>query len=188
MLAIVPTLALLGACGDHSTDAVEPIASIGRSDCVPAGRLTVDAFGAINAEIDWREPNIRCEGMRRPRGEGARLRFAGELMLDDVTRTVAFILSIPDLEKGKTAAELPTRVTVIEEENARFFSTRETDICWSNVTHQEPLTNRDGIIITGRYSISGLTYCVAPVAELKGAASLTLSDMEFTGQLSWAKE
>jgi hypothetical protein len=186
--AVLSILAVLVACEDQVTEAIPPVSVQARSDCVAGGRLKVETFGALQADIDWREPAMRCEGMQRPRGEGARLRFAGELTLDDATRTIAFILSIPELEKGKTADQLRTRVTVIEEENARFYSTRETDICWSNITHQAPLTNQDGIIITGRYSISGLTYCLAPVAELNGAASLTLSDMEFTGQLRWARE
>ena len=186
--ALISIIAALGACEERSTEADPAVSAQAPSDCVAGGRLKVGTFGAIEADIDWREPAMRCEGMQRPRGEGARLRFAGELTSDDATRTIAFILSIPELEKGKTADELRTRVTVIEEENARFFSTRETDICWSNITHQAPLTNEDGIIITGRYSISGLTYCVAPVAELNGAASLTLSDMEFTGQLRWARD
>jgi len=38
------------------------------------------------------------------------------------------------------------------------------------------------------YRISGLTYCVAPIAELNGAASVTLSDLKFTGQLRWTKQ
>ena len=186
--AVLSILAVLVACEDQVTEAIPPVSVQAPSDCVAGGRLKVETFGALQADIDWREPAMRCEGMQRPRGEGARLRFAGELTLDDATRTIAFILSIPELEKGKIADQLRTRVTVIEEENARFYSTRETDICWSNITHQAPLTNQDGIIITGRYSISGLTYCLAPVAELNGAASLTLSDMEFTGQLRWARE
>jgi len=45
-----------------------------------------------------------------------------------------------------------------------------------------------GAIITNHYSISGLIYCVAPIAELNGAASVTLSDLQFTGQLRWAQE
>lgn len=186
-MVLVSAAAFMTACEDRPAETPPPISIAEPSDCVVGGRLTVETFGAIQADIDWREPLVRCEGMQRPRGKGARLRFAGEVTSDDVTRTVAFILSIPDLEKGKIADELRTRVTVIEEENARFFSTREADVCWSNITHQAPMTNADGIIITGRYSISGLTYCVAPVAELNGAASLTLSDMQFTGQLRWAK-
>ena len=188
LAAVISIFAVLGACEDRPPEAKKPLSIEAPPDCVPGGRLTVETFGAIEADIDWREPHVRCEGMQRPKGEGARLRFAGEITSDDFTRMVTFILSIPELEKGKTANELRTRVTVIEEENARFFSTRETDICWTNVTHQGPVTNRDGIIITNRFSVSGLTYCLAPVAELYGAASLTLSDIEFKGQVRWARE
>ncbi len=180
--------ACLGACDNSAKPDIPPVSDQVPTDCITGGRLTVDTFGAIKATIDWRQSDVRCEGMQRPEGKGVRLRFAGELDSGDASRPLAFILSIPDLEKGKTANELATRVTLIEEENARFFSTRETEICWSNITQQIPLTDSSGAVIENHYSISGLTYCVAPVAELHGTASVTLSNMQFTGQLRWAQD
>jgi hypothetical protein len=186
--AVLAFSAGLGGCGNSTTPANPRSSDQAPSECVADGLMTVRIFGAIKSDIDWRQPDLRCEGMQRPRAEGARLRFAGELDAGGVARPLAFILSIPDLEQGKTASELTTRVTLIEEENARFFSTRESEICWSNITQQEPLTDSAGAVIANHYAISGLTYCVAPVAELNGAASVTLSDLQFTGQLHWAQE
>lgn len=184
-------LAFLGACEsntapqDSANTAVQALASTG---CIDGGHLEVQTFGAIKADIDWSEPDIQCEGMQRPNENGARLRFSGEIGSADSARALAIILSIPDLERGASENELATRVTLIEEENARFFSTRESDICWSNIIEQAPLVESDGTIIEHFYRISGLTYCVSPIAELNGAASVTLSDLEFTGQLRWAKK
>ena len=186
MAAFLALAACLGACDNSAKPGIPPVSDQAPADCIAGGRLTVDTFGAIKSTLDWRQSAVRCEGMQRPDGQGARLRFAGEL--DSGDSPLAFILSIPDLERGKTANELVTRVTLIDEENARFFSTRETDICWSNITEQTPLTDSSGAVIENHYSISGLTYCVAPVAELNGTASVTLSDMQFTGQLRWAQE
>jgi hypothetical protein len=188
MAAVLAFSAGLSGCGNSTTPASSAGSDQAPSECVADGRMTVKIFGAIKSDIDWRRPDLRCEGMQRPRGEGARLRFAGELDAGDAARPLSFILSIPDLQQGKTASELATRVTLIEEENARFFSTRDNDICWSNITQQEPLTDSTGAVIANRYGISGLTYCVAPVAELNGAASITLSDLQFTGQLHWAQK
>ena len=156
-------------------------------DCIEGGHLVVQAFGAIKSNIDWSEPDIQCEGMRRPDDKGARLRFSGEIDSADGARPLAFILSIPDLERGATGSELATRVTIIEEENARFFSTRESDICWSNITEQTLLADFEETVSEHFYSVTGLVYCVAPIAELNGTASVTLSDLEFTGQLRWPK-
>lgn len=178
----------LGACTDPPPHENLPAVEQEPTACIPGGQLIVETFGAIQSPIEWRQPDVRCEGMKRPKGEGARLRFAGEYNAGDEVRPLAFILSIPDLQKGQTADELSTRVTLIEEENGRFFSTRDSEVCWSNITQHDPLLNSSGEEIPNHYIIGGLTYCVAPVAELNGSASVTLSDMKFTGQLSWAQE
>ena len=185
---IVAISAGLGACTDPSPHENLPVAEREPTGCVSGGQLIVETFGSIQSRIEWRQPNVRCEGMKRPKGEGARLRFAGEYDAGDEVQPLAFILSIPDLQKGQTADELSTRVTLIEEENGRFFSTRDSEVCWSNITQHDPLLNSSGEEIPNHYIIGGLTYCVAPVAELNGSASVTLSDMKFTGQLSWAQE
>jgi len=185
---IVAISAGLGACNNPSPHENLPATEQEPTSCVPGGQLIVETFGAIQSRIEWRQPAVRCEGMKRPKGEGARLRFAGEYDTGDEIRPLAFILSIPDLRKGQTAVELSTRVTLIEEENGRFFSTTDSEVCWSNITRHDPLLNSSGEEIPNHYIIGGLTYCVAPVAELNGSASVTLSDMKFTGQLSWAQE
>ena len=182
------TLIFLGAC-DSNTAPEEPLEpAVAPIDCIEGGHLAVQTFGVIKTDIDWNDTDIQCEGMQRPNEKGARLRFSGEIDSANGVRPLAFILSIPDLEQGATGDELATRVTLIEEENARFFSTREADICWSNITEQTPLVDSDGTDIPHFYRIKGLTYCVAPIAELNGAASVTLSDLEFTGQVRWAKQ
>lgn len=115
------------------------------------------------------------------------MRFAGKVGLEDEQRPIAIIISIPDLKRGRAADELPTRVTFIEEDTARFFSTQDTDICWSNVDDHSPERHPDGTAIKDRYMISGVTYCMAPIAELNGNASITLSELEFSGHLRWER-
>ena len=113
---------------------------------------------------------MSCEGMRRPGNEGARLRFAGKAGGRADARYLAFILSIPDLAAGGTGSELPTRVTLIEEDAGRFFSTRDTDVCWSDIERHVSRENMGGNDASGIYSIAGLLYGVARVAELNGTA------------------
>ena len=172
----------LVACTEPAIDVETPESHSTQSACVANGRFTVATYGAIDARIDWRGDSLDCDGMRRPHGKGARLRFAGVLDRDNVRdpdhariadrdrdnardpdhapisdrdrdytrdpdhariadrdsgldrdpnraldsnnndqRTLAFILSIPDLNMGRTGNELPTRLTLIEEDEARFF-------------------------------------------------------------------
>jgi len=184
-------LPALSACTRPATDATgpEPYKPAGQG-CIEGGRFNVAAYGAINARIDWQGPSLQCEGMARPLGEGARLRFAGFLEHSGENQVrnrhaLAVILSIPGLAAGRTADALATRVTLIEEDSSRFFSTRETSVCWSDIQQQRPILNKSATAIAERYIISGLTYCVAPVAELYGTASVTLSDMTFNGQINW---
>ena len=152
------------------------------------GSLTVITYGAIDASIDWRGDSLDCDGMRRPHDEGVRLRFAGVVgTADNNQRTLAFILSIPALGAGRTGDELPTRLTLIEEDEGRFFSTQEANICWSDIEQQRPLRDETGAVIPEHYFVSGLTYCVAAIAELNGKASVTLSDLKFSGQVNWGK-
>lgn len=178
----------LAACPDPGKPETQRPASVALAGCIYDGRLSTSIFGAIESELDWHQPGLRCEGMQRPRGQGARLRFAGEINSGDDALPLAFILSIPDLVRGEKGTELATRVTLIEEENARFFSTREASVCWSNISQQSRLQDSTGAEIENHYRISGITYCVAPVAELNGSASVTLSELHFTGQLRWARK
>ena len=124
-----------------------------------------------------------CEGMRRPGGEGARLRFSGSIGTGENERQLALILAMPYLVEGAVGNEQPTRVTLIEEDQGRFFSTQENDTCWSDIYEQE----RDTSAASGdkAYRIRGLLYCVAPVPELNGDGSVTLGDIEFDGRVSW---
>ena len=148
----------------------------------------MDTYGAIEAQIDWSAEEMSCEGMRRPGNEGARLRFAGKAGEKSDARYLAFILSIPNLAAWAAGSELPTRVTLTEEDAGRFFSTRDADVCWSDIERHVSRENAGGNDASRIYSIAGLLYCVAPVAELNGTASATLSDLAFSCQLHWTAD
>lgn len=185
---LLAPLALGVACGKADLPDDRPAAIDTNASCIEGGKLRVETYGAFETKIDWVGESMTCEGMRRPNSEGARLRFAGQVGEDDGRQHVAFILSIPDLQQGSLGKELPTRVTIIEEDAGRFFSTQEATVCWTNIESQEERSDYRGVTIPGHYEISGLLYCVAPVAELNGTASITLSDLAFHGSLNWAGE
>jgi len=128
--------------------------------CGQDGQLAVELYGSIRSSLDWHADVLSCTGMRRPDGEGVRVRMSGPLETGDEVRTIAFILGISGLDVGQTGSELPTNVTLIEEGTGRFFGTRDTSGCWTDVTSQEPMDD-DG---DQTYRIEGTLYCVSPLA------------------------
>jgi hypothetical protein len=152
--------------------------------CIADGQLSADLYGGIRATLAWKAENLECGGMIRPFGEGARLRFAGPLPGGDLGTeppSLAFILGLPGLQQGKTASELPTNVTLSEVGTGRFYGTQDTENCWTDILSQDQIGSADSV----EYGISGILYCVAPLAELNGSSSISFTDIRFTGRLSW---
>jgi hypothetical protein len=174
------------ACAESARETtVRPPAA--EAPCFGSGRFRAQTWGAIETEIDWGADDMSCDGMQRPDEAGARLHFAGPVDGDSEVRKLAFILAIPQLSEGVAGRELSTRVTLIAEDEGRFFSTREAEVCWSNI-EQQAAWPVDGNAGSPTYRVSGLLYCVAPIAELNGTASVTLSDVTFSGRLTWTSE
>lgn len=171
--------ALMAACGDHqSVHEASPGVDAKEGSCGAGSFLEAEIYGAIRASLRWGEQLV-CDGMPRPDGAGARLHFAG-FTARDGQQPLSLILGLPGLTRGATASEIPTNVTVIAEDQGRFFSTPDTSSCWTDISSQELLV-ADG----DRYRISGILYCVAALAEVNGDSSITLGDMNFSGVLDW---
>ena len=166
--------ATLSACGDSPT---EPAVTQGA--CTPDGSLSVAIFGGIRRDLRWGAADLECSGMPRPNGSGARLHFSGSIGAEGKERTLAFIIGLPDLEKGASALEIPAIVTLMEENSGRFFSTAEAPVCWSDV-HGQTLINGD------EYAIRGIVYCVSPLAELNGSGGVSFKDLEYSGRINWS--
>lgn len=152
------------------------------SACPPDGALRTELHGGFEATLAWQGEHLECTGMPRPRGAGARLRFAGNAVIDGEERRLAFIIALPGLEPGDTPPELPASVTLIEEDAGRFFSTRDAEVCWADIERQDALVDDPD---ASRYAIGGLLYCVEPLAELHGSGSIMLGDLRFSGWLNW---
>lgn len=174
----------LGACQASPDAAATAQSGAGSLDaphddsCGPhAGFLNTELFGAIDAKIQWTSPGLVCEGMPRPAGSGARLRFAGEL---DAGQRIAFIIGLPGLDAGNIARELPSNVTLIEEGAGRFFNTAEHDICWTDITAVDDIGGSDA-----RFGIAGRLYCVAPLVEVNGDSEISIRDLAFRGVIDW---
>jgi hypothetical protein len=175
-------LILLGLAAGCETDTGETGAVT--ADCVDDGELTARVYGAIETNLEWRDDDLECDGMPRPHGQGARLRFAGPATANGQTLNLAFIIALPGLKQGRSADELPAGVTLIEENAGRFFSTPEPSTCWADIEHQLPLQTA-AADATPEYRIKGLLYCLSPLAEVNGKRSVTFTDLHFAGRLDW---
>ena len=171
-------MAWMAACGDTPEPAAVPALlppPPASSDCGERGYLKTDFYGEFAGPVDWAAPNLQCEGMPRPEGAGARLRFAGQ----SGELSLAIIIAIPDFERDAEARELGSNVTVIEEGGGRFFSTSGIGSCWTDVLEQRQ--SGDDV-----YFVAGRLYCIAPVAEVNGDSSVTLREMQFGGYVDWS--
>lgn len=146
--------------------------------CPEGGYLSATLIGALEGEIDWRAGTMSCEGMPRPGGAGARLRFAGpagEGRLD-----LAVIIAIPRLTRGEAATDLQSNVTIIEEGKGRFFSTTDLEYCWVDVDEIRDVPDRASVS-----AVSGTLSCIAPLAETNGDTSVTIGALSFSGFIDW---
>ena len=169
------TLLAVAACSRAETVA-------GADGCGSSGLLRVELYGSVSATIDWQGAGLDCGGMPRPEGRGARLYFKGSIGADSSDDRLSFIVALPSLERGQAVAEIPATVTLIEEDRGRFYSSAEVDVCWADVDEQVP----DPSSGPGRYRISGLVYCVAPLAEQNGTGGVSFTDLRYSGWLEWS--
>ena len=147
--------------------------------CRDDGHLQAELIGALAGPLDWSGTALECSGMPRPNGAGARLRFAGQVA--DSDRRLALIIAIPDLERDIAGTELVSKITLIDENSGRFFSTWELENCWTDISSVEP-SDESG----DRFSLSGILYCVAPLAEVNGDGSVSIAELSFAGSLDWS--
>lgn len=172
---------LLAACKPAAENAVSGLETgiPAVSSCGDSGYLRGRLYGAIDWNLDFAANKLQCEGMPRPGGEGARLRFAGRIGDDE--RQIAIIIAIPELDRGSAGSEYVSNVTVIEEGRGRFFNTVDPSNCLTDITAMT------AIHIEGdRYTISGSLYCLAPLAEVNGDSSVSITELRFEGLIDWS--
>ena len=144
--------------------------------CIEDGRLQTKLYDAVEGDISWASGDMTCEGMPRPDGAGARLRFAGPHPTG--AGTLVFIAAIPDLARDTVANELATRLTVIEEGESRFFTSPDFDICWADILRNERIDDE-------KHAVGGRIYCITPINEVNGSATLNVPDIIFSGHVDW---
>ena len=170
--------ALVVSCGESVPERPAAISAAETSTCAPGSYVTAELHGALNGSLEWRD-NLACQSMPRPAGQGARLRLSGPAPTDE-DQQLALILGIRGLERSATGDGLQTHVTLIAEDQGLFFSTTDAANCWSDIAEHAAIEGG-----TDTFRISGVLYCVAPLPEINGSKSITLSELKFATTLSW---
>lgn len=139
------------------------------------GRLRGRLRGALEADMDWTGPALHCDGMPRPGGSGLRLFFSHPL---ESGSQLSLVLGIDGEITRAGSEEWPVTVTVIAEGEGQFFSSAGQERCWARIDEVaefagEPRSRR----------IDGMVFCVGSLPSLNDLDSVTLVDLEFSGQV-----
>lgn len=174
--------AAVSACTPAAAPEPEPVASAA-AEKIPAdtgpgcGRLSAALYGSVETHLDWAGAGIECASMPRPDDAGLRLLFTGS----DRDERVSLIISLPGIERGVAAAELPTKLTLTVADTGRFFSTPDVGSCWTDV-------RRNDAGPADTVELAGETFCVTPLGEVNGNASIQLQELQFETVITWTSE
>lgn len=160
------------------------LAATDAGHCLPgdAGFLTMRLRGSIEAEIDWRGPELDCTGMSRPDGRGLRLRFAGKREGGDL----AILFAAPELGMGVSAKGVPVNVTVLDGAGERIYGTQGDSRCFFDEVEQVPLTDAD--LPLRSYRVAARGFCTVPARALDGDGAVLLTRFDFAGLVTFGDD
>jgi hypothetical protein len=141
------------------------------------GYIRGKLFGAIQLTMDVEGSSLRCDGTIKPNEQGMRLVFAyGD---ENSAQNLTLIIGLGARKNPETELEFPTNLTIIDNNDGRFFSTQGEGRCWTTINQQAHLATTSQEI----YRIDGTVYCVSPLPELNGNNSITPGEISFSGRL-----
>ena len=171
---------LIGCSAAEPTPAAKQEANA----CLPGSGAFLRATlrGALNADIDWRDAQLSCEGSARPDGRGLRITLAGPLPAAPgaAPRRLRFVFGIDTPGPGGTEQALPTNLTVILEGEQQLFATRGDDKCTTDRLHRSDAAPG----ATRPTQVEARGFCTSPASTLDGSARLLVSTFDFATSLS----
>ncbi len=183
-VVVVPNLWATAAPTAALPTGAVPTATAG---CLPShdGFLRLRMRGAADADIDWHDGELHCEGGPRPEGRGRRVAFAGTARTAGTAGSghqMRIVFGIGAAHSGER--NLPVNITVIFEGERRLYSTYGDDKCTIDSLREEPWRG-DGAARWRRITARG--FCVEParpVAAARVGAALLISRFDFAGKIS----
>ena len=161
------------------------------TSCLAAGdgALQARVRGAIDADVNWSNAQMSCEGGMRPDRKGVRLTLAGPMPGKASRLRFVFGIALRDTAPG-AAQVLPTNLTVIVEGQQQLFATRGDDKCAVEQFEVTPLMAgaTNGAHGAGRQRVHARGYCTGPASDLHGTQRVLVSTFEFTSQMDSGDE
>lgn len=175
---IATALALLLAACSPAQDAATPPAA--QQGCLPggAGYLRARLRGAIDADLDWRNAEMHCEGGLRPDGTGLRLTIAGPLK--DTGHVLRFVFGIDAGAASDEDRNLATNLTVIVEGADALYATRGDDKCTLDALHRD---TPEGLA-PGRRRAAARGFCTGPATSIDGTQRVLVERFDFVSQFT----
>lgn len=186
-IAVGVVLALAAAC---SRQPAPPVGSAEAATAAPgciadgAGRLQAELRGALEADVDWGNQDMECDGDPRPDGDGLRVTVAGPLpaagadpappAAEAPPRRLRFIFGIDLMDTASGPAQvLPTNLTVIVEGEGLLFTTQGSERCAMEDLVRTPL---EGDV----EKVAARGYCLGPASDLAGERRVLVPTFSFT--------
>lgn len=167
---LIPSL-LFGVLAASAAAAEDPAHA-----CVPdgGGSLRLQISGDFDAQVDWGNEGMRCDGGPRPDGDALRLMFSRD---DD---SLLFVIGITGLVRGWTGAGLAANLTVVRQGEGKFYGSLGADACVVDVEENLALATAPD-----SYRVSGRGFCERPIEAVARAGEIRISPFEFTGIAYW---
>ena len=166
---------LLAACGP-AQEAPNPNATPGAAGCAPGGQAYLRARlrGAIEADLDWRDAEMSCEGGLRPDGSGLRLAIAGPLKTSG--QKLRFVFGIDTVRKDGHETNAATNLTLIVEGAQQLYATLGNDKCTTDTLERGAIgsdtASRQPVLVRG--------FCTGPAATMDGGSRVLVERFDFT--------
>lgn len=142
------------------------------------GYLRAKLQGAREAQVNWSNAEISCEGGLRPDGSGIRVSIAGPLHEDG--ERLRFVFGISATRQNQNGRALPTNLTAILERAHRIYATLGNDKCTVDELHQQPLAG----IPAHSFRVEARGFCIAPATIVGGEERLLVSTFDFAGRIT----
>lgn len=181
----MPGLIALLLLGSAASAVPQTPAAATEEHCLPddAGFLSMRLRGSIEADIEWREPELHCTGMPRPDGRGLRLRFSGLL---PGARELAIVFAAPELAMGVSAHGVPANITLLDQAGEHIYGTQGDSRCVFDEIEQLALV--DPLLPPQSYRVSARGFCTVPARALDGDGAVLLTRFDFTGLVSYRED
>jgi hypothetical protein len=165
-----------GACAQDPPEAVAAPSAVA-AGCLASGEGILEARlrGALVADLQWRNAEMKCDGGPHPDGVGMRVTIAGPL--PGTSSQLRFIFGIDPHDTASGVAQaFPTNLTALVEGGGQLFATRGNDKCAVESLQRTPVADSHGRF--DRIKVRG--YCVDPASDITGNARLLVPTFSFT--------